>query len=118
MNKKGFTIVELLGVMALLALVLLLVVPGLSKLSGKNTKEEYETYLDLMVQYTKTYPNYKSKSYVCLKDLGIKKINESVICSGYVRITNSGSTLTPYLSCTQNGRQIFKTDTFSPPSDC
>ena len=118
MNKKGFTMIELLGVMALFGLVLLLVVPGLSKLSGSNTNREYETYLDMMKEYTKTFPNYKTKSYVCLKDLGLKNINETVDCKGYVRITNSGTTLTPYLSCTKNGKEIFKTETFSLPSDC
>ncbi len=123
MNKKGFTMIELLGVMALLGLVLLLVVPGLSNLSGSNTDREYETYLDMMKEYAKTIPvaKYRSDSsgnYLCLGDLGLKNVNESVVCQGYVRIDTNGKPTNSYLRCTKNSREVYKTNVFSLPSGC
>ena len=123
MNKKGFTMIELLGVMALFGLVLLLVVPGLSNLSGNNTNREYETYLDMMKEYAKTIPVAKyrsdgSGSYLCLKDLGLKNVNESVKCQGYVRLDSKNKPTNSYLKCTKNSREVFKTDVFSLPSGC
>ena len=123
MNKKGFTMVELLGVMALLAIVLLLVVPGLSNLASSNSNKEYETYLDMMMEYAKTIPSSKYRSdasgkYLCLDDKNLKRINDSIDCDGYVRLDSTNKPINSYLKCTKNSREVFKTDTFTLPSGC
>ena len=116
MKKDGFTLVELIAVIVLIAIVSMLTFPALNNLRKNNNEKEFTTYQDMMVEYTKAIPNYRYKSYVCLKDLGIKKINESMECNGYVNI--SGNTLTPYLSCTQDGNSLYRTENYSLPSDC
>lgn len=119
MNKKGFTLAELLAVIALLALVMMLVVPGVSSLKRNNDRKQYQTYGDMMVQYTKTIPLYKQKDFACLTDLNMQPINNKITCNGYVLITNNGNTLTPYLSCTNsNGEETYKTTGYSLPSGC
>ena len=121
MNKKGFTLAELLAVIVLLALVMMLVVPGVSTLKRANDKKQYQTYEDMMVEYTKTIPLYKNKNYVCLKDLKIQPINNKITCNGYVLITNNGNTLTPYLLCTKSGGEnVYKTTNYETnlPSGC
>ena len=100
MNKEGFTLVELIAIVVLIAIVSMLTFPALNNLRSNNNEKEFETYKDMMVEYVKTIPNYKSKSYICLQDLGIKKINNTMQCKGYVTI--SGNTLTPSLYCIDN----------------
>ena len=115
MNKKGFTLVELLAVLVLLILVMMLIVPSLKNLSNANKRKEYTTYEDMMVEYTKTIPGYKNKSYICLKDLNMQPITENIHCNGYV-ISN---TLKPFLSCkNKNNELIYETSGYSLPGDC
>lgn len=118
MNSKGFTLVELLAVIVLLALVMMLIVPSLTSLRNSNKDKEYETYMDVMVEYTKIIPNYKNKSYVCLNDLDIKDLSSSVICYGYVLISDEGMTLTPNLSCSKDGNLLYQSDGYSLPTNC
>lgn len=117
MNKKGFTLVELLAVLVLIVLVMLLIVPSVKKLSMSNQRKEYSTYEDMMIQYTKTIPNYKNKSYVCLKELKMQSISESIDCNGYVVINNNN--LKSYLMCKDtNNNIVYRTTNFKLPSDC
>ncbi len=116
MNRKGFTLVELVAVVFLMALVLLFVVPSIRGIMKDNRVKEYETYEDMMVEYTKSYPNYKSKNYICLKDLNMEKITPKVECKGYVEINDNE--LTPYISCMQDEKETYKTEGYNLPSDC
>ena len=122
MNKNGFTLAELLAVMVLLALVMILVVPGVSSIKRNNDKKQYQTYLDMMIEYTKTIPLYKEKTFVCLSNLKMQPINEKIGCSGYVLITNSGNTLTPYLHCENKSshEKLYETTNYQTnlPSGC
>ena len=120
-RNNGFTLVELIAVIALLALVMMLIVPGLGNLSETNQEKEYKTYEDMMVEYAKAMPKTKFNSdatgkYVCLKDLDLESINSNDVCSGYVRIT--GNTYKSFLSCTNNGKNKYKSDGYSLPSGC
>lgn len=119
MNNKGFTIAELVAVLALIAIISLITFPNLNNLRKNNNEKEYTTIEDMMVQYTKVIPNYKTRSYVCLKNLNLKineRINPNLICNGYVKITDGS--LKPYLYCTQNGVDMYKTNGYSLPGDC
>ena len=117
MNKKAFTLVELLAVIVLLALVMMIVVPSLSTLLSNHQNEEYETYLDMMVEYTKVYPKYKDKEFLCLSDLNIKSINDKLDCQGYVTISRTGQ-ITPFLKCLKNGEVSYQSDGYTYPSGC
>ena len=119
MNKKGFTLVELIAVLAVLALITLITFPNLKNLMKNNNAKEYQTIEDMMVEYAKVVPNYRSKSYICLKDLDYdisEKISSNLSCNGYVNV--SGSDLIPYLSCSSNGSIVYKTTGYSLPASC
>lgn len=117
MNKKGFTLVELIAVIVLIAIVSMLTFPALNNLRSNNNKKEFTTYMDMMVEYTKTIPNYKNKSCMDLNSLGIKKINEKMNCDGYVII--SGNNLIPYLYCKDtSNNDLYKTSGYNKPNNC
>jgi len=118
MNSKGFTLVELLAVIVLLALVMMLIVPSLTSLRNSNKDKEYAEYMKMMVEYTKIVPNYKNKTHVCLNDLDMKPLSSSVTCNGYVLISNNGTTLTPKLSCFKGTDKLYQSDGYSLPNDC
>ncbi len=113
-RKLGFTLVELIAVIVLLALVMMLVVPSLNRLLNENNDKRYKTYEDMMLEYTKAYPNYTSKSKICLNDLAMKEMGSNIICNGYVDVSN----MKAYLSCVQNGKQIYVTSGYNLPSTC
>ena len=112
--KKGFTLVELLAVIVLMSLVMMLIFPSIRKIYSSNTNKQYETYKDMMVEYAKTIPNYKSKTYICLSDLGMPKINEKLTCNGYVNI----SEMKAYLTCSNDSNNVFKDSGISVPGGC
>ena len=119
MNNKGFTLVELIGVVVLIAVVSMLTFPALNNLRKNNNEKEFKTYEDVMVSYTRSVPNYHQKTHVCLNQLteiGMKKINENMTCNGYVKIV--GNNLIPYLSCSEAGRTLYTSSGYSLPSGC
>ena len=48
MNKKGFTLIELIAVIAILGLLLMVVIPATSRIMATNDKREYEEYYKLI----------------------------------------------------------------------
>ena len=112
MKNKGFTIVELLAVIVLIAVVSMLTFPALNNLRKNNNEKEFVTYQDMMVEYAKTIPNYRTKTYICLKDLGIKKINEGMKCNRYVLV--SGNNLIPDLYCKDSSNnKLYETNGYT-----
>ena len=116
MNKKGFTLVELIAVLVLIVLVTLITFPSMKNLMKDNNAKEYETYEEMMVDYVKVIPNYKSRNYICLSELNMSPINNNINCHGYVLI--SGNKLTPYLYCIQNGSDVYKKNGYSSNYGC
>ena len=119
MNKKGFTLVELIGVVVLIAIVSMLTFPALNNLRKNNNEKEFKTYEDMMVEYARSIPNYRSKSNICLNQLtsiGLKKINETMTCNGYVNVTSNN--LKAYVTCSQAGKTMYTTSGYSLPSGC
>ena len=107
-----------MAVIVLLALVMMLIVPSLTSLRNSNKDKEYAEYMKMMVEYTKIIPNYKNKSYVCLNDLDMKPLKNSVTCNGYVLISNDGMTLTPNLSCFKGSDELYQSNGYILPNDC
>lgn len=116
MNKKGFTLVELVGVIVLIAVVSMLTFPALNNLRKNNNEKEFKTYEDMMVEYTRSVPDYRYKSFICLNQLGMNKINDNMTCHGYVEIVNNK--LTPYLTCSQSGKTLYTTSGYSSSKGC
>lgn len=103
MNNKAFTLVELLAVIVLLSLIMLLIFPSVKSIYSSNSNKQFTTYEDMMIEYVKVIPKYKEKSFICLKDLDMKKINENITCNGYVNISNMKS----YITCKNESKTVY-----------
>ncbi len=99
MNKKGFTLVELLATIVIIAIIMSLVLPSVMKVSDNNKKRIYKEYENMMVEYAKiSYLN--DQDLIDLIDLDeLEKVKNE--CSGYVEIDHSTPipTYTPYITC-------------------
>lgn len=107
-DNKGYSLIELLGALIIFGLILLVVIPAVSRLLTNNEVKEYNNYLKIIETGAKTYAN---KMYDDLGDSGdngcievtldelirekyIKKFNDKTItCSGKVRINNEKGNL-------------------------
>lgn len=89
MNKKGFTLMELLATIVIIGIVLMIVYPEISKISKKNNDDLYKSYENMMVEYAMVSKlNYKNTIKLAeLEDL-IQIKNE---CKGYVTINHGVS---------------------------
>jgi len=97
MNKKGFTVVEVLAVMIILGLLMLLVVPSISKLMKENDEKKYSTYERMMEEYAVVYPN---KSLTVIKLSQLDNLDEAQNnCTGYVKVDRSTNEYKAYIKC-------------------
>lgn len=55
MNKKGFTLVELIGVIALLAAMALIAVPIINKTIERSKDKSYAAQIDAIIKASKRY---------------------------------------------------------------
>lgn len=89
MNKKGFTLIEIIGVVTVLALILIVAVPSLTKTLKRNEQNKYKDYIDNLKIATENYVVGKLKegqffetgkdyNYITLGDL---------IDQGYIKST-------------------------------
>ena len=85
MTKKGFTLVELLATIVIIAFIMGIVLPSATRVSKENNEELCLAYKKMMVEYAETSP--KSKHiYIELSDLDeLSKIKDD--CNdGYVTV--------------------------------
>lgn len=54
-NKKGFTMVELLGIITILGVLLIMTVPSLTATLKRSTQKEYDSFIDNLLIATETY---------------------------------------------------------------
>jgi len=47
-NKKGFSLIELVGVIVIIGLILIVAIPAVTKLLKSNNNKEYENYLKII----------------------------------------------------------------------
>lgn len=55
MNKKGFTLIEIIGVIVIIGLILMIVFPTLSKLMTNNNIKKYDNYYLMIDEAAKVY---------------------------------------------------------------
>ena len=111
MNKKGFTLAELIAVIVLIALISLIVFPTINNIEKNGNIKKYSAYKDLMIEYAKLVPKEKYKkngTIICYKDLEIKPINDNTTCNGYVDVSNKK--YISYLECKTNGEIVYRDD--------
>ncbi len=114
MNKKGFTLIEIIAAIGILAIILLVVIPNINSLISTNKTRLYEEQENRLKEAAIKYLNdiyfEETDTMVVTKDVLINGgyINEmydlgnkSSECQGYVDITNylTNPVFTSYISC-------------------
>lgn len=61
MNKKGFTLVELLAVIVILAVILTIAVPNMFKIIDKSKQDSYDNQVLMIIDAAKNYVVNESK---------------------------------------------------------
>lgn len=94
MKKKGFTIVEILGVIVVLAVIMALLIPNITNSSAKAKNKLYETKISMLEKAAVLYAqdNYSSLIEDSLNNIVTKTItSDALIGSGYyVEDSNGG----------------------------
>ena len=57
MNKKGFTLVELLGVLVVLSVILMIAFPLITTYINKSKQKAYDTQMEIIMTGLKNYAN-------------------------------------------------------------
>ena len=80
LNKKGFTLVELLVVIVILIGISMVAVPNISKTLSQRKEKEIAKDIEIMLEYTMTYASSNMDIYKCLKDengyIDLKELSE------------------------------------------
>ena len=115
MNKKGFTLVELLGTIVIIALISILVVPRIVNWYSNSTDTYEELNEELIIEgariFVEDHPNDYPKeagnvyhinmtqmiNYGSLDENNVKKISKENLESAQVRVTYNGSYFEYYL---------------------
>ncbi len=63
MQKKGFTLVELLAVIVIMGLLLIIIVPSINNLQKQNKRQAYELYAKSAIPAAKLYVEDKKESF-------------------------------------------------------
>ncbi len=87
MNKSGFTLVELLATIVVIAIVMSIVMPSASRVSRKNKKRIYQEYENMMVEYAKVSPLNKNDSIDLFELDELDNVKKE--CTGHVSIDHS-----------------------------
>lgn len=119
MNKKGFTLVELLAIIIVLGLILVIVVPKIFSTIQKSKEDIYKVKEHQLKKAAEDYTLYKNITMpnsigdtitINITDLineklinQIKDLNDDSICQGFVLVTKTNSqnySYSPCLTCT------------------
>ena len=95
MNKKGFTLVETILVVAILALLMLVLVPNVISLIGKNNKESCKNLEENIISATKIYVNMNKYElgFTCGTPKNI--MLKTLVDSGDLKTDTSGKIINP-----------------------
>lgn len=77
MNKKGFTLTELLVTISILGIITLLSIPLIDTIRDANLKRKYNTYLDTITYSAKLYVDSYQEDLFKYQDSGCTYINYS-----------------------------------------
>lgn len=95
MNKKGFTLTELITVIAIIGLILLITIPVYTGVMNNNKEEKYKIYVETVEKAALTYADIELPSTVesafvslnYLKDYGYLKDSSDVNVDDNTSIT-------------------------------
>lgn len=86
-NKKGFTLVELLGIVAIIAAILAFVVPSVIGMLKRDDEKEYQRFLDDISLATESYVQLNINEYPNLAVTGgtYTITMQQLIENGYIK---------------------------------
>ena len=89
MNKKGFTLIETIMVIAILALLMLILVPNVIVLINKNNIKSCHNLEDSIINATKMYvtSNKYELGFNCSETKSLKI--QDLVNSGYLKISDN-----------------------------
>ncbi|HHT38089.1 MAG TPA: LamG domain-containing protein [Mollicutes bacterium] len=122
MNKKGFTLVELLTIIIILSVILVIVIPSISNLIRNTKVESFIKSEEQMIKAAKGYmllntkyipANIGDTTEIKLSELQVDKSLGTIVnpwnsnekCTGYVLVTKTGEKeyeYIPHLNCGNN----------------
>lgn len=108
MNKKGFTLVELLAVLVILVVIMTIAIPSVASSIERSKQKQKDAKIELVVSAAELYVDRHKNSYsvddeyeielkkiICdgllTKEQAKDPLNESYILSGYVLFTKSSN---------------------------
>ena len=104
MNRRGFTLIELIATILIIAFIMSIVFPSITRVSKENDKRMYYEYENMMIEYAQVnVNNNNNNSIINLNDIdGLDKVKKD--CEGYVTINRD---ITPpkyqaYIKCGNN----------------
>ena len=105
MEKRGFTLVEMLGVMTLLVVIFALIFPNVMNMMEKGKQNEYDEYLSNVYLATEAYVNSNIEVSSSLNVVGstVTVTFSDLLTSGYLNSklvnpkTNKKTSSTPEL---------------------
>ena len=107
-NNKGFTLAELLVVVAIIALISIMVFPAISKMWSTNEKKKFESYEKMTAEFAEAN---REKGLVKLCDLGepteLTEVKNE--CEGYVTYDAENDKYKAYIKCE---KEDYKTEGF------
>ena len=120
MNKKGFTIMELLATIVILAMIMMMIFPSITKLLKNNDEKKYQTYEDMMVEYAIVSEVAPVNNIIKLSQLD-ELADVKRECTGYVKVIDrTKNQYKAYILCGDNVEDCngdysedYKTDGFS-----
>ncbi len=93
-DKRGFTLVELITVIVVISIVMMIVIPSVSRIQEENRVQMLENYKKMMVEYAKANnKDHKWRIYLYEMD-GLENAMEN--CNGYVTMDYSTDPPTYY----------------------
>ena len=109
-NKKGFTLIELIGVIAILAIILLVALPSLTKTLRNNNEQQYQNVLQDLYLAAEQYTITHKEEYPQLENPGgratvtLKKLRDQGYLNQHLENPKTGQDFldTDYVSITIN----------------
>lgn len=85
MNKKAFTLIEMIGIITILALILLVALPSVTKTLKRNEQKKYDNYINNLKLVSESYlvDQLQKKNITFVDDISYFSLGD-IIDAGYI----------------------------------